>query len=54
MNAAAAASAAKHAAPEEGEEGAAKRIEDRDRGAGPAKPKPTGKIQSPPVRRRAV
>lgn len=55
MNAAAAASAAKHAVPEEGEEGTAtKRVDDRNLGAGPAKPKPTGKIQSPPVRRRAV
>lgn len=55
MNAAAAASAAKNAAPEEGDEStAAKHVDDRNRTGSPAKPKPTGKIQQPPVRRRAV
>ena len=52
----AAAAAAKGQSPDETpEEGAARRVaEDRTRDTGPSKPKPTGKIQSPPVRRRAV
>lgn len=52
----AAAAAAKGVSPDETpEEGVARRVaDDRNRGTGPAKPKPTGKIQSPPVRRRAV